>query len=152
MVVMLLISIVLAVTIPRFEGGIFQDPEKKMSRWVINTVRSLRSAAIQKQTVQKLVIDLSNHKMWIASDQMDTDQEPEAPLNVYSLPGNINFVDLQYPASDRITSGTADIHFYPAGYSDHVLIHLVNDNAERSTFHIQPLLPKVKIVDEWIDF
>jgi prepilin-type N-terminal cleavage/methylation domain-containing protein len=152
MVVMLLISIVLAVAIPRFEGGVFQDPGKKMSRWMINTVRTLRSAAIQKQDVQSLVLDLSNRKMWIANGRMSEQERAAAAEKAYSLPAGINIVDVQFPGRDPITSGTIDILFYPAAYSDHVLIHLENENAERSTYRIAPLLPKVKIFDEWIDF
>jgi prepilin-type N-terminal cleavage/methylation domain-containing protein len=43
MVVMLLITIVLAVVIPRFDAAPFQDPGKKFSRWMINAVRHLRA-------------------------------------------------------------------------------------------------------------
>lgn len=152
MVVMLLISIVLAVAIPRFEGGIVQDPAKKMSRWMINSVRALRSAAIQKQQVQTLVVDLSDHKLWTAHESMSEEDRDAAQQEAFSLPGSFTIVDIQFRGRDRISSGTADINFYPAGYSDHVLIHLENDSAERMTYRIQPLLPKIKLFDEWIDF
>ncbi len=148
----MLISIVLAVAIPRFEGGIFQDPTKKMSRWMINTVRSLRSAAVQKRVVQTLVVDLSHHKMYVANDQMSEEEHDAASEKAFALPSGMRIVDIQFPGRDRITSGIVDIHFYPAAYSDHLLIHFENDNAERMTYWIEPLLPKVKIFDEWIDF
>ena len=87
MVVMLLISIVLAVVIPKFGGGAFQDPVKKLSRWMINTVRTLRSAAIQQQKGQGLVIDLSNRRMWMVNDAMDEAAMQEAASNkALSLP------------------------------------------------------------------
>jgi prepilin-type N-terminal cleavage/methylation domain-containing protein len=152
MVVMLLISIVLAVAIPRFEGGIVQDPAKKMSRWMINSVRTLRSAAIQKQQVQTLVVDLSDNKLWTVNELMSEADRDAAQQKAFSLPGSYAIVDIQFQGRDRISSGTADINFYPAGYSDHVLIHLENEAAERMTYRIQPLLPKIKLFDEWIDF
>ena len=152
MVVMLLISIVLAVAIPRFDGGIFQDPEKKMSRWMINSVRNLRSTAIQKQVIQTLVIDVNHHKMWFENDQMDEEERAAAPQSAFSMPGSFTIVDIQFPQRDRITSGTVAIQFYPGGYSDMALVHLENDDAQRMTYRIEPLLPKVKIFDEWIDF
>ena len=74
MMVMLLITIVLAVAMPRFEGGVFEDPTNKLSRWMISNVRTLRSQAVQQQTIKTLVVDLDNHKLWVASDDMD----PEA--------------------------------------------------------------------------
>ncbi len=152
MVVMLLISIVLAVAIPRFEGGVFEDPTKKLSRWMINTVRTLRSQAIQQQKLQSLVVDLSNHKMWVSNEEMGEEAFTAAEENARALPGNMRIVDVQFPGTEPVTSGTAQINFYPAGFSDHVLIHLENDDAERFSYLVQPLLPKIKFIEEWIDF
>lgn len=152
MVVMLLISIVLAVAIPRFEGGAFQDPVKKLSRWMINTVRTLRSAAIQKQKTQSLVIDLSNNRMWLVNEDMDEDAMAAAADKALALPAAIRFVDVQYPFQDAVTSGTTEVRFYPAGYSDQALIHIETDDAQRFTYLVEPLLTKVKLIETWIEF
>jgi prepilin-type N-terminal cleavage/methylation domain-containing protein len=153
MVVMLLISIVLTIAIPKFGGGAFQDPVKKLSRWMINTVKALRSAAIQQQKTQSLVIDLSNRRMWIVNEAMDEGAAQAAAANkALSLPDAIQYMDVQFPGQERISSGTAEIRFYPAGYSDQVLIHLETDDDEKLTYLVEPLLPKVKIFDEWIEF
>lgn len=153
MVVMLLISIVLTIAIPKFGGGAFQDPVKKLSRWMITTVRTLRSAAIQQQKTQGLVIDLSNRRMWIVNETMDEAAAQAAASNkALSLPDAIQYMDVQFPEQERISSGTAEVRFYPAGYSDQVLIHLETDDDEKLTYLVEPLLPKVKIFDEWIEF
>ena len=152
MVVMLLISIVLAVAIPKFDGGAFQDPVKKLSRWMINTVRTLRSAAIQKQKVQGLVIDLSNQRMWLTNEDMDEEALAAAADKALTLPTAIRIVDVQFPHQESVTSGTTEVRFYPAGYSDQVLIHLETDNAERFAYLVEPLLPKVKYIEQWIEF
>ncbi len=152
MVVMLLISIVLAVAIPKFDGGAFQDPVKKLSRWMINTVRSLRSAAIQKQKVQGLMIDLSNNRMWLVNDEMDELALAAASDKALKLPDTIRIKEVQFPHQESITSGTTEVYFYPAGYSDQVLIHLEADQNERFTYLVEPLLPKVKFVDEWVEY
>ncbi len=152
MVVMLLISIILAVAIPRFDGGPFQDPVKKLSRRMINTVRSLRSLAIQKQKTQGLVIDLSNNRMWLVDDEMSAEALEAASKKAMPLPGAIRFVDVRFPNQEPIRSGTTEVKFYPAGYSDQVLIHLETDSAERFSYSVEPLLPKVKYFEEWIEF
>jgi len=153
MVVMLLISIVLAIAIPKFGGGAFQDPVKKLSRWMIITVRTLRAAAIQQQKTQGLVIDLSNRRMWMVNDAMDEAAMQEAASNkALTLPDAIRYMDVQFPQQERILSGTAEVRFYPAGYSDQVLIHLETEEDEKLTYLVEPLLPKVKIFDEWIDY
>jgi prepilin-type N-terminal cleavage/methylation domain-containing protein len=152
MVVMLLISIVLAIAIPEFDGGAFQDPVKKLSRWMIITVRTLRSAAIQQQKTQGLVIDLSNRRMWTVNDAMNEEAvQASASKKALSIPEAIQHIDVEFPQQERISSGTAEIRFYPSGYSDQVLIHLETDD-EKLTYLVEPLLPKVKIFDEWIEF
>ena len=153
MVVMLLISIVLAITLPKFGGGAFQDPVKKLSRWMINTVKTLRSAAIQQQKTQGLVIDLSNRRMWLVNDAMDEEAMQAAASNkALTLPDAIRYMDVQFPQQERMTTGTTEVRFYPAGYSDQVLIHLETEDDEKVTYLVEPLLPKVKIFDEWIEF
>ena len=152
MVVMLLITIVLVVAIPRFEGGVIEDPTKKLSRWMINTVRTLRSKAIQQQKIQTLVVDLNNRKMWAVHEGMEEEALSSANEQARDLPGGLQFVDVQFPDIEPITNGTADINFYPAGFSDHAIIHLENDDAQRFSYLVQPLLPKVKFFEEWVDF
>ena len=152
MVVMLLITIILSVTVPRFDSSFFQDPEKKVTRWIVNTVRDLRSQAIGRQKTYSLVLDLSHGRMWVVNEGMDEEALDQAAENAFSLPEAIRMVDVQMPGRDDVASGTAIINFYPAGYSDQALIHMESDEAARFTYRLQPLLPKVKMVDEWITY
>jgi Tfp pilus assembly protein FimT len=153
MVVMLLISIILAVAIPRFEGGFLQDPIKQFSRKMISTVRSLRSAALQTQMQQTLVVDLNSQQLYVTSPPAtQAETEPVTPKKSFKLPDSLALVAVEFSSSDRITTGNAQIHFYPAGYSDHAFIRLESGNEDRYTFVVQPLLPKVKLFEEWIDF
>lgn len=152
MVVMLLISIILAVAIPRFEGGFLQDPIKQFSRKMISTVRSLRSAAVQTQKQQTLIIDLNSQQLYVTVPAAQAENEPVASKKSFKLPDSLALVSVEFSSSDRITTGNAQIHFYPAGYSDHVFIRLESSDEDRYTFVIQPLLPKVKLFEEWIDF
>lgn len=151
MVVMLLITIILAVAIPRFDNAPFQDPGKKLSRWMINAVRHLRATAIQKQKTQALVVDLSQQRMWMIHDGMSEEEQSAAAEKAFALDGSIRLVDARYPHRESVNTGTIEIRFYPAGYSDQVLFHLENEDAERTSFLIEPLLPKLKIVEEWIE-
>lgn len=150
MVVMLLISLVMAIAIPRFEGSAFQDPVKKISRWMINTCRILRSTAVQKQKVQALVIDLNNNRLWIVNEEMSEEQMSAAADKAFQLPKALRIVDVQLPNKEPISSGTVEVHFYPAGYAEKVAIHLENEDAKRFSFLIEPLLSKVKFFTEWI--
>jgi prepilin-type N-terminal cleavage/methylation domain-containing protein len=151
MVVMLLISIILAVVIPRFDSAPFQDPGKKLSRWMINAVRHLRATAIQKQKIQTLVVDLSEQRMWIIHEEMSEEEQSAAAEKAFTLDDSMRIVNAQYPDQERISTGTIEVRFYPAGYSDQVLLHFESEDAERLSYLIEPLLPKLKIVEEWIE-
>jgi prepilin-type N-terminal cleavage/methylation domain-containing protein len=151
MVVMLLITIVLAVVIPRFDAAPFQDPGKKFSRWMINAVRHLRATAIEKQQPQALVVDLSNQRMWMIQDGMSEEEQAAAAEKAFALDGSIRIVNAQFRNQESVATGTLEIRFYPAGYSDQVLLHIENQDAERTSYLIEPLLPKLKIVDGWIE-
>jgi Tfp pilus assembly protein FimT len=164
MVVMLLISIILGVAIPRFEGGFLQDPVKQFSRKMIGTVRSLRSAAVQTQTLQTLMVDLDAQQLYVVRQAAAAETAPdgetppdsgapsETPGKKLKLPNSLALVGVEFPDNDRVTSGTVEIHFYPAGYSDHAFIRLESSSEDRYTYVVQPLLPKVKLYEEWIDF
>ena len=152
MVVMLLISIILAVAIPRFEGGFLQDPIKQFSRKMISAVRSLRSTAVQTQKQQTLMIDLNTQQLYVTGQPMQAETAPVAPKKIFKLPDSLAIVAVEFSGSDPITTGNAQINFYPAGYSDHAFIRLESSDENRYTFVVQPLLPKVKLFEEWIDF
>lgn len=151
MVVMLLISIILAVAIPRFDSTPLQDPGKKFSRWMINAVRHLRASAIQTQNVQALVVDLSEQRLWMIHEEMSDEERIAAAEDAFKVDRSMRIVNAQYPDRERINSGTIDIRFYPAGFSDQVLLHIEDEDAERISYLIEPLLPKLKIVEEWIE-
>jgi prepilin-type N-terminal cleavage/methylation domain-containing protein len=151
-IVMLLISILLSVAIPRFESGLLEDPTKKITRWMIMTTRFLRSQAIQHQKLEALVIDIDNSKLWVIDEGMDEQTQAASAQKAFKLPGGVRIVDVQFEQSDRMNSGTIEIHFYPAGYSDSSIIHFEDDDAHRFSIMVQPLLPKVKFFNEWLNF
>jgi len=152
MVVMLLISVVMAVAVPRFQGGAFQDPVKKTYRWMSNTVRTLRNEAIRLQKPFALAIDLDKSRMWAVTADMEDEDAARAEKQAFTLPGSLKIVNVRYFDNKRAVRGVSEINFYPGGYSDRVVLDLEDDNAGRYSFLIEPLLPKVKIFETWISF
>ena len=152
MVVMLLITIVLTVAVPRLGSGIMQDPQKHVTRWMISTARTLRAMAVEKQQIQTLVIDLDNHRMWTTDAQMNEEAMAAAADKAFDLPSSIKIADVEFPNKERVASGTVAIQFYPSGYADQALVHLEHDNTIRFSYKFEPLLPKVKRLEEWVNY
>ena len=152
MVVMMLITIVFAVTIPRLGSGLMQDPRKTTTRWIVNTTSDLRALAVEKQKAHVLIIDLSANRIWFIHEEMDEETLSAASEKAFVIPRAIRIVDIQFPQKERVTSGKAEIVFYPGGYSDYAVINLQDDGAQRFAFKVEPLLPKITVLDKWLEF
>lgn len=152
MVVLLLIGIVMAVAIPKFNSGLMQDPSKKLSRWMINATRQLRSASVQKKLTYQMVIDLDNQKIWLTREDMSEKEMAAVAEKAFSIDKSIRIINVEYPEKEPISSGLTEIRFYPAGFSDQAIIRIENNDAERRSYLVEPLLPKVKVFEQWIDY
>lgn len=152
MVVLVLITIVFSVAIPKMDTSILQDPRKMTTRWIKNAVKELRAAAIEKQIDQVMVVNLDLNRIWVTNEGMDEEAKFAAAENGFRLPGSLHMIDVEFPAKDRVGGGQAEITFYPGGYSDHATINLENDDAQRFSFTVEPLLPRVKVLEEWVNY
>ena len=157
-VVISLISILLAFSIPRLDVSFFSDNERKISSWILINVKALKEKSVKDQTLQILNIDLDNNSMWASSGPI-TDEEADevfgeeaARENEYQIPSGYRLVDVEFLNEDKITKGIARIHFYRKGYSDKVLIHIEDSDNDRYSYLIEPFLPHVKIIEEYIEF
>lgn len=148
-VVILLISIVLVFAAPRLDVSFFSNQERKLSAWILLTVKSLKETAVKTQTSTTLHIDLDANRMWTSIGEV-TDETPRE--NEYALPSGYRLVDVQFPEMDKITRGVAVIRFYKKGYSDKALIHIEDSDDIQSSYLIEPFLPYVKISDTYIEF
>jgi hypothetical protein len=114
--------------------------------------------SVREQTLFVLNIDLDNNQMWPSSGLVaeaieETDETVETPKeNVYKLPSGYRLTDVEFINEDKTTSGIAEIHFYRKGYSDKALIHIEDDDNLHYSYLIEPFLPHVKIIDEYIEF
>lgn len=148
-VVILLISIVMVFAAPRLDVSFFSDQERKLSAWILLTVKSLKENAVKTQTLNTLHIDLDANRMWTSMGEV-TDETPRE--NEYVLPAGYRLMDVQFPEMDKITREIAVIRFYKKGYSDKALIHIEDNDDIQSSYLIEPFLPHVKISDTYIEF
>ena len=150
-VVMALLGIMIAFSVPRLHGTIFLDDTKESSRWIIGKVQSLKESAIRNQKQYVLHIDLDTGQAWDTDESMSADDLEKAALNAYTFPGGIRVMDVEFPIAGKIFSGRAAIRFYKAGYTDKAMIHLQDDNQQLS-FLIEPFLPQVKLFEKYATF
>ncbi|MBI5062517.1 MAG: hypothetical protein HZB87_03345, partial [Desulfatitalea sp.] len=70
----------------------------------------------------------------------------------FTLPGGMRIMEVQFSGKQSVGSGNALITFYPGGYSDQAAINIESGDAERFAYKVEPLLPRIKVVDEWISY
>jgi len=151
-VVIALISIMLFFAIPRFQGAVFTDNTRKVSRWIIITIRSLKAAAVRDQNQYILNISIDSGKFWVTSDSMSEEELRNAGRNEYTLPDDFRIIDVEFPFKGKITGGEVAISFYKGDYSDKAMIHIENDRRKQMSFLVEPFLSGVKFYENYVEF
>ncbi|MGD9301863.1 MAG: type II secretion system protein [Desulfobacterales bacterium] len=151
-VVISLIGLMLAFTLPRFGDNPFLDDSKESSRWLIGKVQSLKERAIRDQQQYTLHFDLDSGRIWETSESMSAEDIENAAFNsAYSLPDDLRIIDIEYPQKGKIISGNAELIFYKAGYTDKALVHMQEGDSYWS-FLIEPFLSNVQIYESYARF
>jgi len=151
-VVMALISLMLFIALPRFQGTLLLDNTKKVSRWITSQVQALKASAVQGQKRYVLHVSLDFNKIWATNASMSEDEIQNALQNAFQLPADVKLIDVEYPDDEKVAVGRADISFYQAGYSDMAMIHIENSDYEKLSFAIEPFLPRVRIHQKYVGF
>lgn len=147
-VVVSLIGITLFFTIPRLHQSFFTPDSRKLTAWMQFHVKDLKNRAVQTSIVFILYVDLDENRIWIGHGAMDEEAMQEAESQALALSGANRFVSVVYPGENRISDGTAEIKFYPGGYSDRAVLNLETDEYQRLSYEIRSFLPKVRILDD----
>lgn len=151
-VVISLISIMLFFSIPRFQNFVLTDNKKKVSRWLINKVRSLKNDTLRNQKLYILNVDIDANRFWVTTEPAPETASTNSEQKVYQLPEDISVLDVEYPGKGKITSGQTEIRFYKNGYSDKAMIHIENDSGNPSSFLIETFLSNVRLYNQYVDF
>ncbi len=151
-VVISLISTVLFFSIPRLQNVLGFDNTKKVSRWILTTVRFLKKSAVADQKRYILHVHLDANRLWITNESMSGSEIQHAEEKSYRLPDDVRISDVAYSNKGKISFGTADISFYKNAYSDHVWIHIVNDHNRSLSFLIEPFQSKASLFENYVGF
>jgi len=150
-VVILLISIMLLVALPRLPDSPLTDQTRKTKRWVILKVQDLKERAVRDQKTYSLHVGIDSRRLWITSDDMSDESKEKAEKKAFKLDEDLKVLDVEYPGDEKIESGRADILFYAKGYSDRAIIHM-SDSDARFSFQIEPFLSNVKLYNAYTGY
>ena len=151
-VVIFLIGLTLALTVPRFRYAMLTDELKATVRRMVGTVRSLRNEAIREQSIYALHFDLESHRFWIESADMTDEGRKLAYERAFQLPQGVRIVDVWSREKGKKADGEAIVHFTKKGYIEHSVIHLAGDDDRNFTLEFSPFLGKIKVFEKYIEF
>lgn len=151
-VVIALISLVLFVTVPRFQTARSTDDIKAASRYIMIKTQSLKNMALQENKRYIMVINVNAGRIWIADDTMSEEEREKASRTAFELTDDLRITDVAFPDRETVGTGLAEIYFHPGGYSDKALIHMQDADGDWSSLLIEPFLPTVKFYDDNVSF
>ena len=139
-------------SIPRFQNFVLTDHKKKVSRWLINRVRSLKNDTLRNQKLYILNVDIDANRFWVTTEPTPETVSTDSGQKVYQLPEDISVLDVEYPGKGKITSGQTEIWFYKSGYSDKAIIHIENGSGNPSSFLIETFLSNARLYNQYLSF
>ena len=160
MVVLILLSIVMAMSMPRFGNTIITDPLKRSARQVIGAVREARQQAVESPEGCGLVIGLEEGSFdlycprfatsigtrqddELGDEETDKDTVQE-PSRLLSLPEPATIRSVWNGASNRFTSGEVTLWITADGVMEPSVINL-SDGSDELGLTIFPFIRDIRI-------
>lgn len=150
-VVIFLIGLVLALTVPRIQHALLSDDLKAVGRRMIGTVRALRDNAVRDQKAYMLHFDVALNRFWVSWDGMTAEEQAEARQNATALPGGIHVLDVYFKGTGKKDVGDAVIRFTKQGYAQQAVIHLGADDGRAFSLVLSPFLGTIKTYDRYVE-
>lgn len=158
MVVVIIIAAMVTIVIPRF-GDVFQTNVKGAMRRLGGTIKFCFHESVIKQSMIRLNIDPVTGEYWpsilVTSGNYGefVDYANEVFSGRSQLPEGLRFADVVTPHNtQKMDREAVFISFFPTGYAERAVIHLVDGTQQFYTMVIQPLTGEVELREGYIDF
>jgi len=150
-VVMFLIGLMLALTIPQIQYSFLSDDLKTATRRMVGAVKTLREKTIREGKEYKLCFDMGSSRYWEEWSGMTDEERSEVRENATELPGSVRIIDVARRGKETKSVGDAVIRFNKKGYMEHAVIHLGTKDDRVSSLVLSPFLGTVKTYDEYVE-
>ncbi len=153
MVVLVLLGMFLSFIAPKFRDAVLTDNIKKATLRLIGKIRGIRSDTIQKHKDLILKFDLAKNEYWHeATDLTAEGRETNYEKNVEHLPPGVRITSIWTKGNEEKMAEKISIKFTKKGYSQQAAIYLESDDRRQVTIVIRPFLPKIKVMEGYIEF
>jgi prepilin-type N-terminal cleavage/methylation domain-containing protein len=150
-VVVFLIGVMLAVSIPRFRYSLITDNLKSTTRRIVGLITGLRNEAIREQKTYLLHFDIGLNQLWIDFDDITKEEREMAQKKAFQLPVDVRIIDVWTKGKGKRVDGEVSIRFSKKGYAEQTVIHLGAEDGREFTLLLNPFLAKIKSYDKYVD-
>lgn len=141
--VVVILSVVLAMTLPRMAGLLTPDPFKDTGDLLIRSLAKAREKAMLRQERWGVLLDLDARSVRLQSLDSPDAAEPDGAT---PLPGGV-FVKAITLAGETLTSGLAVIRILPTGLAEPCRISLGDGDARSSQYALVAGSPRLVAID-----
>jgi general secretion pathway protein H len=141
-IIMFIIGLVMMIALP-YVRGLKSSQLRSEVRRLASLANYLYEEAGAQKVILRLSFDLDNNRYFVtrldpfAAKPIYTAERGPAG-EVVTLPPGIRVRDVWVEGSGTISRGIATIQFYPGGYADAAVIHLIGEGGEVFTLGISP--------------
>lgn len=152
LIVAVLISIMLAVSVPAFRNSLFTDPLKLSARQVIGTIREAKQRAVSTEKGCELKVDIEANSLSLTCPQppQEEDQEikrePETE-RVLSLPSQVKITSVFDGAQEEHSTGVVSLWINNRGLMEPTIINL-SDGSDEIGLAQSPFISAIQMADQ----
>lgn len=151
MVVMVLITIVTAFSLPAIRSSMFSDQLRGTARRLIGLVSEASQDAVGRQIPSQLNFDMEQNIVWMSDVSDNSDSTNAPPRYQVVLPDSVRVVDVDTAHGGKVGQGTAKLEFSKKGYVDRTFIHLRSDDGRDMTLMLSPFIAVTRVVDSYVE-
>ncbi|MFW6148177.1 MAG: pilus assembly FimT family protein [Thermodesulfobacteriota bacterium] len=150
-IVIVLVGMMLAVSVPRFRYSLLTDNLKAVTRRIIGIVEEIGNDAVREQKIHFLYFDLDDNKIWIEYPGMGQEERETIRENAYTFPEDTRIIDIWRKDWGKQMHGELAIRFTKKGYVPYTAIHLGAEDDRKFTLILSPFLGTIKTHDTYVD-
>lgn len=175
MIVIALIALISAVTVPSLTG-VFRTSTESFARRLSLQLREARDRAMLQDKLLRLRVNLDAQEYWLeeapsnyllpkpaarsasALEKEEAEKKESASFRQVSeitsdkqkIPKGLRIVEIISPRrKEPFREGTADVYFYNNGSTDGVTLHFETDEKVRQAVQLHPVTGQSKLVAGW---
>jgi prepilin-type N-terminal cleavage/methylation domain-containing protein len=148
-VVVLLISIVLMISVPKVRDTMLGDDLQSVETYLVAATKQLRADAVREQIDYVLQLDFNDNSCWTYSTDMTPEKKYERKKNAYRFPPGVAVTDIILSGEDKRSMGEVNIQFFKGGYVQSAVIHLSKED-KVATIVLNAFINRINTYDRYV--